>query len=260
LNTSEDTLVRFGYKYGSNGAHSARSMMLDELSLLFSANGPDAERSKYQKDICDLNLLSKPTIKARLLTYRHLCDLYGMTNDIAVFRIFRKLWTQDAGARPVLALQVALLRDPLLRLSREFMLSRDESDVVLREQVEEILKAPNPDRFSPASLKSFAQNINGTWTQAGFLKGKNKKVRSQPKVSPANVAFALFLTYLEGASGERLLTGPHCKLFGLNEHHINELAIAAGHRGLIDFKQSGGVTEIRFPEYLTAEEESWLYE
>ena len=139
-------------------------------------------------------------------------------------------------------------------------MSRAAGEVVLREEVEEILKAPNPDRFSPASLKSFAQNINGTWTQAGFLQGKNKKVRSQPKVSPANVAFALFLSYLEGASGERLLTGPHCKLFGLNGHHITELAIAAGHRGLIDFKQSGGVTEIRFPEYLTAEEEAWLHE
>ena len=234
--------------------------MLEEITILFSSNTANSSKAQYKKDICDFNILGKPSLKSRNLTYRHLCDLYGMTNDITVFRVFRTLWDLDPDAQPLLALQIALLRDPLLRLSKGFMLCRAEGELILREEVEDILKGPNPDRFSPASLKSFAQNINGTWTQAGFLQGKNKKVRSQPKVSPTNVAFALFLTYLEGASGERLLTGPHCKLFGLNEHHINELAIAAGHRGLIDFKQSGGVTEIRFPEYLTAEEESWLYE
>ena len=260
MNYSEDALARFGYKFGCNGAHSARSMMLEEISLLFEANEPDVDRSKYQKDICDFNILEKPSNKARSLTYRHLCDLYGMSNDITVFRIFRKLWSLDIEARPVLALQIALLRDPLLRLSQEFMLAKAKGDLILREEVEEILKAPNPDRFSPASLKSFAQNINGTWTQAGFLQGKNKKVRTQPKIMPTNVGFALFLNYLEGASGARLLTGSHCMLFGINEHYINELAIAAGHRGFIDFKQSGGVTEIKFPEYLTTQEEAWLYE
>ena len=79
-------------------------------------------------------------------------------------------------------------------------------------------------------------------------------------MSPVNAAFALFLAYLEGATGERLLQSSHCKLFGLTKHDMNELAIAAGHRGLIDFKQSGGVTDVRFTDYITAEEEAWLHE
>jgi len=174
--------------------------------------------------------------------------------------VFRQLWSLEPSAQPVLAIQMSLARDPLLRLTLPLIRGLDIGLSVIRQDVEEILKAPNSERFSPASLKSFAQNINGSWTQAGFLQGRNKKTRSQPVVSPVNAAFALFLAYLEGATGERLLQSSHCKLFGLTEHHMNELAIAAGHRGLIDFKQSGGVTDVRFTDYITAEEEAWLDE
>jgi len=253
-------LEKYGFKFGKNGAHSARSMMLVELQTLFSNMALDVLPEQYQTEICDHNILDKPTLKSRKLTYRHLVDLYGMDCSIPLFRVFRKLWSLDPSAQPVLAIQLSLARDPILRLTRPLITGFDIGSPVIRQDVEEVLKAPNPERFSPASLKSFAQNTNGSWTQAGFLQGRNKKTRTQPVVSPVNTAFALFLAYLEGATGERLLQSSHCKLFGLTEHHINELAIAAGHRGLIDFKQSGGITDIRFTDYLTTEEEAWLYE
>lgn len=234
--------------------------MLAELIALFEVEEPDCSQDRYRSDICDFNVLDKPTTKSRILTYRHLVDLYGMDCSIPLFRVFRKLWSLDPAALPVLALQLALVRDPLLRITIPLMKELGVGAALARQDVEELLKAPDPDRFSPASLKSFAQNINGSWTQAGFLQGRNKKVRTQPLVSPVNLSFAVFLAYLEGASGELLLLSSHCQLFGLNKHEITELAIAAGHRGLIDFKQSGGVTDIRFPEYLSKEEESWLYE
>jgi hypothetical protein len=258
--TPERTLLKYGYKFGQSGAHSARSMMLAELMTLFEATSADCSQEQYRSDICDFNVLDKPTTKSRSLTYRHLVDLYGMECSIPLFRVFRKLWSLDPSAQPVLAIQMSLARDPLLRLTLPLITGLEIGSPVIRQDVEEILKAPDPERFSPASLKSFAQNINGSWTQAGFLQGRNKKIRSEPEVSPVNVTFALFLAYLEGASGERLLQSSQCKLFGLTEHHVTELAIAAGYRGLIDFKQSGGVTDIRFPEYLTQEEEAWLYE
>ena len=257
---SNTTLIKFGYKFGQNGAHSARSMMLVELVTLFEKNSSGCNQEQYRLDICDFNVLDKPTTKSRTLTYRHLVDLYGMDCSIPLFRVFRQLWSLEPSAQPVLAIQMSLARDPLLRLTLPLIRGLDIGLSVIRQDVEEILKAPNSERFSPASLKSFAQNINGSWTQAGFLHGRNKKTRSQPVVSPVNAAFALFLAYLEGATGERLLQSSHCKLFGLTEHHMNELAIAAGHRGLIDFKQSGGVTDVRFTDYITAEEEAWLDE
>jgi hypothetical protein len=257
---SNSTLEKYGYKFGQSGAHSARSMMLAELQALFDATSNDASQQQYQTDICDYNILDKPTTKSRNLTFRHLVDLYGMDNGIPLFRVFRRLWTIEPSSQPGLCLQMALTRDPLLRLSMPLITETAVGAVITRQDVEELLKAPDPERFSPASLKSFAQNINGSWTQAGFLAGRAKKVRSEPVTTPVNAAFALFLGYLEGATGERLLQSKHCKLFGVTEHQLTELAIAAGHRGLIDFKQSGGVTDIRFPDYLTAEEEGWLHE
>jgi len=41
---------------------------------------------------------------------------------------------------------------------------------------------------------------------------------------------------------------------------LEELAIAAGHQGLIDYKKSGEVVEVKFHDYLTYEEEGWLHE
>lgn len=257
---TEHALEKFGYKFGQNGAHSARSMMLEELRSLFQATAPDSTQAHYQSEICDHNLLDKPTVKSRKLTYRHLVDLYGLSADIALFRVFRMLWPLSVEAQPVLALQLALVRDPLLRLSLDFITGKPLGDQVVREDIEELLKARDPDRFSPASLKSFAQNINGTWTQAGFLRGKARKTRVAPTLSFPNVVFAIFMAYLEGATGERLFQSRWSALLGVPEHQLTEHAIAAAQRGIIDFKQSGGITDVRFNGFLTREEEQWRHE
>lgn len=258
--TSSESLTKFGYKFGQNGAHSARSMMLSELQTLFQSTAPDVSREQYKSDICDYNLLDKPTVKSRKLTYRHLVDLYGLNADIALFRVFRMLWPLSDDAQPVLALQLALLRDPLLRLSQDFISEKPLGDQVVRDDIEELLKARDPDRFSPASLKSFAQNINGSWTQAGFLQGKARKTRVAPTLAFPNVVFAIFVAYLEGATGERLFQSRWTALLGAPEHQLTEHAIAAAQRGIIDFKQSGGITEVRFNDFLTREEEQWRHE
>lgn len=253
-------LEKFGYKFGQSGAHSARSMMLFELQTLFRTVSHDADREKLQAEICDYNLLDKPTLKSRELTYRHLVDLYGLSTDIPIFRVFRMLWPLSEEAQPVLALQMALARDPLLRLSQDYITVTPLGGLISREDTEELLKAPDPERFSPASLKSFAQNINGSWTQAGFLEGRARKTRVRPTVTFPNVVFAMFLTYLEGATGERLLQSRWSTLLGLSEDQLSEQAVVAAQRGIIDFKQSGGVTEVRFNQFLTPEEEQWRYE
>jgi len=175
--------------------------MIVELQQLFAVLSADADMKQYQINIVDYNQLNKPTEKSRKLTFRHLVDLYGMSPDVPLFRVLRQLWIVDARAQPILALQLALVRDSLLRLSVPFISGLNVGESIVREQVEAILKTPDPDRYSPASLKSFAQNINGTWTQSGFLKGRMNKVRIEPNVAPVNIAFALFLAYLEGATG-----------------------------------------------------------
>lgn len=124
-----------------------------------------------------------------------------------------------------------------------------------RETVEGLLKTSYPERFSPASLQSFAQNISGTWTAAGLLQGRNRKTRVIPQAQPEALVLLLFLGYLEGRTGQRLFTSDWLKLLGCSLDELESLASVASHRGLLVFMNAGGVKEVRFPGYLTQEEE-----
>lgn len=257
---SIESQQKFGFKFGRSGAHSARTMMLAEITQLFHGRSVEATPSQYQEDIELFNVLHKPTEKARKLTWRHLVDLYGMDINIPLFRTFRRLWESDESARPMLACQMALARDPLLRLSQDKILSLVPGQWLPREDMEQALNEQCPDRFSQAMLKSLAQNVNGTWTHAGFLKGRIKKYRAEPDARPVNVVFALFLAYLQGASGNRLFTSEWVRLLCCRQERLLELARQASYSGLINFKHSSEVVEVTFPNYLSKEEESWLHE
>ncbi|MCK9534928.1 MAG: hypothetical protein M0Q98_09585 [Pseudomonas sp.] len=259
INSSE-AQQKFGFKFGQSGAHSSRTMMLSELSQLFAGQSADASFEQYRYDIEQANVLHKPTSKSRALTWRHLVDLYGMDIQLPLFRIFRQLWEADDTARPLLTCQMALTRDPLLRLSKDKILSLELGERLLREDMEQVMGEQCPDRFSPATLKSLAQNVNGTWTNAGYLEGRNKKHRAEPQVRPVNVAFALLLGYLQGATGNRLFTTDWSKVLCCRHEQLLELARQASYSGLLTFKHSSEVVEVTFPDYLSKEEESWLYE
>ncbi|PAU86292.1 hypothetical protein CK507_15725 [Pseudomonas sp. WN033] len=251
---------KFGFKFGRNGAHASRTMMLAEVSELFYGRPASATADQYKEDIEVFNVLHKPTEKARKLTWRHLVDLYGMDTAIPLFRVFRRLWDSDESARTLLACQMGLARDPLLRISMSKILQLAPGEWLPRESMEEVFAEQCPDRYSAATLKSLAQNVNGTWTHAGYLEGRQKKHRTEPDIRPANVAFALFLGYLQGATGNRLFNTEWTKLLGCRLERLLELARQASHSGLLNFKHSSEVVEVTFPDYLTREEEGWLHE
>ena len=230
-------------------------MMLDDVRVLLGQLPADATRTDYEAAVVGDNLLGKPTRKARELAFGHLATLYALDNANPIFRAMRRLWSPNIAAQPVLALAVALARDPLLRATQTFMLSRSVGASVPREQVEALLTETYPDRFSNASIKSFAQNIGGTWTSAGILRGRTRKFRSSVVPTAEATALLLFLGYLEGRTGERLLTSPWMDLLGVAHADLEALVNSASHRGLLVYMSAGGVTEIRFPDYLTAEEE-----
>lgn len=187
-------------------------------------------------------------------------DLYGLSPDIPLFRVFRQLWDVRVEAQPLLALQLAAARDPLFRLSVPLMLEQQPGESLQRVQTEAVLAAQDPNRFSATSLKSYAQNINGSWTQAGFLRGRIKKSRALPQVTEVNVAYALFQAYLSGLSGQRLFTSVWCKLLDCRLERLLALARSASLRGFITFKQSGEVIEVGFPDFLAPTEKAWLHE
>lgn len=256
----EQLLAKLGFRFGANGPHSARTMMLDDLQLLFSHVPANATRADYSQAVFTENILSKPTKKSRELALRHLTALYGLDIQLPLFRALRRLWPVDEAAQPVLALTAALARDPLLRGTQTLILAKQPGVLVSRADLEQCLAADHQDRFSPASLKSFAQNVNGSWTAAGFLHGRSRKTRSVPTVTPVNVAFSLFLGHLEGLSGQRLFTSQWMNLLPGSPGELEALANSAFHRGLLVFLNAGGVKEVRFPDYLTPEEEKLCQE
>ena len=256
----EQLLAKLGFRFGANGPHAARTMMLDDIRILFAQVSANATHADYAQAVFTANVLGKPTKKARELALRHLTTLYGLDTRLPLFRALRRLWPVDEVAQPVLAITAALARDPLLRGTQAFMLSKQPGALVSREDLERCLAGDHQDRFSPASLKSFAQNVNGSWTAAGFLNGRIRKTRSMPIVTPANVAFSLFLGHLEGLSGQRLFMSPWMSLLPGSPDALDALANSAYHRGLLVFLNAGGVKEVRFPDYLISEEEQMCQE
>lgn len=229
--------------------------MLDELRLLLGHTEPQASRAEYAAAIVEQNVLGKPTRKARELTLRHLGALYGLDGANPIFRAMRRLWPLSEAAQPMLALAVALARDPLLRATQDFVLEQPIGGPMPREAVERFLGQTYPDRFSPASLKSFAQNVAGTWTAGGLLCGHRNKTRCQPPAHPESLSLLLFLGYLGGRTGQRLFSSEWTNLVGVSPDELEALANSASHRGLLVFMNAGGVKEVRFPGYLSPEEE-----
>lgn len=255
MKAQEAPLIQLGFRFGMNGPHASRTMMLEELRTLFGHVGPQASRSDYETAIVADNILGKPSTKARELTARHMSVLYSFDTANPIFRALRRLWPLNEAAQPLLALAVALARDPLLRATQAFYLGLPVGTVVPREAVERLLERTCPDRFSPASLKSFAQNVAGTWTAAGLLDGRQKKTRTQPLAHPESVALLLFLGYLEGRTGQRLFSSNWTNLVGGSPGELEALANSASHRGLLVFMNAGGVKEVRFPGFLSSEED-----
>ena len=226
-------------------------MMLEELQLLLSyVNDPQAEKSTYFQAIEIENCLSKRSGRTRTLTARHLSDLYALDPSITLFRVLRFFWDRDTDGKPLLALMCAFARDSVLRSSAEFIQSYSFGESVTREALEEFIDNLEPGRFSKATLKSTAQNINATWTKSGHLKGRIKKVRSQPDATCGSVSYALLLGYLQNARGESLLKTEFTKLLDCSFERISELATDASRKGWIVFKRLGNVIEVRFSQFV----------
>jgi hypothetical protein len=70
--------AKFGFKTGVGGAHTARTMMLADLTTLLGAALVEPKREDFNRLIVEGNVLGKRTTSNRRLTARHLADLYGL--------------------------------------------------------------------------------------------------------------------------------------------------------------------------------------
>lgn len=234
--------------------------MLAELNSLLAVTPPTATQEDYIAAIVDDNLLGKTTVSARKLTAERLVELYSLDGTVCLFRVLRHFWGLDEQARPVVALLSAMARDTLLRPSIDLILQTHYGEQLTCADMVAFLDAQSPGRFSRATITSVAQNINSTWTQAGYLTGRVKKIRTQPVNTPASVAIALFLAYLEGARAQRLFESQWIRVLDTSKDKIHELASAASQRGWLDYRRAGEVIDIRFPDLLTSNEQELLSE
>lgn len=248
-------LTEVGFSFERGGAHTSRTIMLDELTgLLAYVPRPDALKAEYRHAIVEENCLAKRSGKTRALTYRHLVDLYALDPRFALFRAMRFFWQRDTEARALLALLTAYARDPVLRSATRFIIDKPEGALVDTDAVKRAIDAAESGRFSDATLTSTAQNINASFTKSGHLAGKARKARSRAGATPGSAAYALFLGYLSGARGRRLFETEFARLLDCPFDRMLELTEEAARKGWIVCKRIGTVIEVLFPNLITDDE------
>ncbi len=242
-----ERLHELGFARGKTSAHTARTMMLDELAQLFAHLPPEASRDEYLSAIREQNCLGKRSVRTRGLTARHLIELYGLDPGNAIHRGLRHFWERDKEARPLLALLAASARDTLLHEMLPVILAVSPGTAIHRKQLEAAIEQRWPDRFSPATLKSVAQNLNSSLTQSGHLSGRVKKLRQQANATPGAAGFALYLGWLRGDRGELLLHTEFCRALDCPPERVLELTRQAAKRGWMQLRHVDTVIEPGFP-------------
>ncbi len=244
--------VAAGFKFGTNGPHSSRTLMVDDLRVLLERTPPGAALDDFRRAIVDENLLNKKTESTRRETLRRLRELYALDLRVPIFEVLRAYWPYDAAGRPLLALLVALARDPLLRISVSVILDSRPGGEVPVSSFDEALSRAMPGHFSPKIQAATARHIASSWEQSGHLTGRLRKTRVAVRPTPWAVTLALFLAHLAGERGEYLLSSQWLLLLDIRPSDVGEQVAAAHRLGLVNFFRSGSVVQIAFPALLKA--------
>ena len=235
---------------GSCSVHTSRTMMLAELTTILDQVSPDAGPNAYLAAIVEDNSLGKPTQATRRRTSRRLVELYGLDPRSPLFRLLRKLWAADVSSRPMLAYVAATARDPLLREMAPFVVATPIGLVMTPGQIADQLEDRYPARFQASTSMATAQRLASTWTQAGLLLGKVKKIRTNPVVTPLVVTIALAIGWLSGLRGRLLLESSWTRLLDRATVEVAGLTSEASQQGWLTYKSSGSVVEVAFPGLL----------
>lgn len=244
-----------GFRDGDKGTHSSRTLMLSELKLLLGHASPGMAMPDYRRLVVDENVLGKPTRMTREHTVRKLKALFGLEPDIPVFRTLVQLWPIDEASRPLLALLAGSARDPLLRLLTAPVVQAELGSLVTTALLVAEAERVAPGRFSETNSQAIASRVLSSFTQSGHLEGRTRKRRVRASATPVSAAYAFYLAYLEGLRAQRIFTSAWSRLLDAPGDQLPELARDASRRGLMDFLHVGDVVELRFPNWLSAEEE-----
>jgi hypothetical protein len=245
--SASTALETFGLKFSSGGAHISRTMMLAELGAVL-ANVPQGSRAAdYREAILRRNVLVKTTDSTRQKSLRHLRELYALDETVPIFGLQRKLHSMSAASLPLLAVQVAWARDPLLRATTQPIMDASEGARVESVYLARALEAMFPNRYSELNRNKIGRNAASSWTQSGHLAGHAKKIRQRIKPTATAVTMALFLGEIAGYHGEAVFSNPWCRLLDLNSDRAKAMGFEAHRAGLLNLRAVGEVVELSFP-------------
>ena len=228
--------------------HTSRTIMFSELEKVMDYS---LESNNFQESL-DNNVIGKKSADGIKKTTNFLKILYGFDNQSKPFKAFKYFWKiAEENEKPLLSILYAIGNDYLLEESIPILAETKLGDKVLIEKIEQNIELHHLNRYSPKSLRSMAQNIASSWKQAAFITGKVKNIRTQPKISPNVLAFAFFMSFLNGDRGDFILSSKWVKALFLNESSLRALAIEASKRDLFQYQYGGNVTSISFSNLIT---------
>jgi hypothetical protein len=236
----------------SGGATTSHTILVPALRALFAEVDAAAGYVDYEDAVFAQNVLGKDTVGARQRTLRYLRELYILRPDSVLFRALRDLWNDEERGQPLLAGLCALARDPVLRASSVTIFASEPGDEVASRDLAAAVGEAFPDSYSEATLSKIGRNTASSWEQSGHLEtaARTQKVRRRAVCTPSTTAFALFLGHVEGLADATLFDSVWAQALDQPRARLLDLAAAASQRSLIDFRHSGGITEVKFSELL----------
>ena len=252
--SNKNRLRDAGFRWGRKGTHTSRTMMLDELRSVLTFCGPEATRDEYLSAINDENCLGKRTLATRKLSGQRLSELYGFDPKIPLFRVIRRCWYADPGGQALLALLLALARDPLLRATAKPILHMRPGEELARQQLTDELRRVVGDRLSDSTLDKVVRNTASSWTQSGHLKGRGRKIRQSAAPTAVTTAYALFIGHLADTRGHALFESLWARVLDTSVGQLMDLAVDARRLGFLDISQAGGITDVSFSRLLAQAE------
>ena len=214
--------------------------------MLLASRPAPATEGAYRVAIVDQNLLGKPTVSARRITFERLRELYGLDPNMLVFRALKDLWYADVRAQPMIALLCSSARDPILRAMTPFVLGLPIGATISPHEFAEEADNQFPGKFVASSRERLGRNVSSTWEKAGLLSGQQTKTRAKAQARPTSLAYALLLGDLCGKRGQALFTTLWAAMLDAPIHELMDMAVVASRQGWIEYRASGDVVEVSF--------------
>lgn len=233
-------------------AITSHSLGIPELTHLLDVVPEGSSLDEYERAAVEENALALDTESGREWRFATLRRLYLLRRDSVLFRALRDLWAVEEEARPLLGGLCAMATDTVFRASSAVIVGTTPGDNVARADFGNAIEEMYPGAYAESTLKKAASNAYASWQQTGHLDEPEggSKVRVSAECRPADVAYALLIGYLRGAQGEALFDTLWARILDRQRSELYDLAFAASQRGMIEYRNAGGVVEVGFRELL----------